>query len=118
MNQLLIAAICSSPALVLEPHGLLQDVKEATCHPSLATSVDEPYRFLISHSSKTLCYSNNVLTAQGPGQAILFSLSIIELLYSRQKALDIAEDLVFDYKPELEEIPEGVNYWESSYHSS
>ena len=36
----LVGAICASPATVLARHGLLMNVKEAVCHPSLLDTLE------------------------------------------------------------------------------
>ena len=83
----MIAAICACPSVVLYPLGLLKDVAEVTGYPSL--NIDRPM------NKKTVCYSHNVLTSQGPGTAIPFSLRIIELLLSQEKAHEISRQIIF-----------------------
>ncbi len=82
----LIAAICASPQIVLQPLGILDDVEFATCHPSVKGAM--------KRSNDLVCFSNNVLTSQGPGTAIPFSLRLVSLLVDHQKAHDIAQDMV------------------------
>lgn len=45
----------------------------------------------MSRSNEIVCYSNYVLTSQGPATAIPFSLRIIELLLNEEKAKEIAK---------------------------
>lgn len=80
-KDLLVAAICASPALVLAPLGLLKD-KKATCYPSfkdkIANYVDQPY-----------VEDGNVVTSQGPGTAMAFALHLVKILASETTANQI-----------------------------
>ncbi len=84
----LYAAICASPAVVLQHHGLLAQ-RRATCHPSRidhlenTEAVDSP-----------VVVDGNCITSQGPGTAIEFSLKLVEMLYDKQKANDVAGPMV------------------------
>ncbi len=85
------AAICASPAVVLQSHGLLEG-RQATCYPSLAEK--------LSGSSKASLASRvvvdkNCVTSQGPGTALEFALKLIELLYSPAKAKEVAGPMLF-----------------------
>ena len=68
---------------MLHPLTLLSDVDPVTGYPGLKSDMPR--------SNETVCYSNNVLTSQGPATAIPFSLRIIELLLNEVKAKEIAE---------------------------
>jgi 4-methyl-5(b-hydroxyethyl)-thiazole monophosphate biosynthesis len=68
---------------VLHPLGLLSDVDKVTGYPGLKSDM--------SRSNEIVCYSNYVLTSQGPATAIPFSLRIIELLLNEEKAKEIAK---------------------------
>lgn len=84
----LYAAICASPAVVLQPHGLLAQ-RRATCHPGRVDQLEntEAVDFRVVKDG-------NCITSRGPGTAIEFSLKLVELLYDEQKAKDVAEPLV------------------------
>lgn len=79
-----IAAICAAP-MVLGKLGLLKG-RKATCYPSFeqylegAQCVDEP----------VVC-DGNIITAMGPGAAMEFSLTIVELLLGKGKAEELVE---------------------------
>lgn len=68
---------------MLHPLGLLSDVDKVTGYPGLKSD--------LSRSNEIVCYSNYVLTSQGPATAIPFSLRIIELLLNEEKAKEIAK---------------------------
>jgi 4-methyl-5(b-hydroxyethyl)-thiazole monophosphate biosynthesis len=83
----LYGAICASPAIVLEHHGLLAG-RRATCHPG----------FVEQLSNKDLVDSivaadGNCLTSRGAGTAVEFALVLVELLYGRDKRQDVAASL-------------------------
>jgi len=83
-----IAAICAAPAVVLQAHGLLGGIK-ATCHPAFHNQIDP------AHLSKdSVVVDRNVITAQGAGVAIEFSLTLVEYLVGRDKRKEVATALV------------------------
>ncbi|KAK8913923.1 hypothetical protein KSP39_PZI024391 [Platanthera zijinensis] len=82
-------AICASPALVLEPHGLLKG-KKATAFPSLCEKLKDP-----SESENRVLVDGNLITSRGPGTTMEFALGIVEKLFGRERALELAEGLVF-----------------------
>lgn len=65
-------AICASPAVVLQPWGLLPE-GNVTCHPNFKTAL--PY-----WGSETSVLNNKCFTSQGPGSAFELALLIIETL--------------------------------------
>ena len=85
------AAICAAPAVVLSPHGLLDQV-QATCYPSLVnkleTAIVNAQREVVSD------ISNKVVTAQGPGNALAFSLTLIDILYGKESYRSVAKEMV------------------------
>ena len=82
----LYAAICASPAVVFQRHGLIDDVK-ATCYPSmledLAHGVNSP-----------VVVDSNCITSQGPGTATLFALKLVELLFDSEKRDEVARAML------------------------
>ena len=85
----LYAAICAAPAVALFPHGLLQG-RRATCHPNfahLASGVDM--------IDTTVVVDGNCVTSRGAGTAVEFSLTLVELLYGKEKARETARGMVF-----------------------
>lgn len=83
----LYGAICASPAVVLEHHGLLEG-RRATCHPGFAngltdkTRVDEP-----------VVADANCITSRGAGTAVVFALSLVERIFGKQSREDVAASL-------------------------
>lgn len=82
----LYAAICASPAVVLQPHGLLEG-KKATCYP--APNLDFPGRI-----EDDVVVDGNCITSQGPGTALRFSLKLVVLLFGQAKRNEIAKAML------------------------
>ncbi|NUF27763.1 DJ-1 family glyoxalase III [Gilliamella sp. ESL0254] len=84
----IVAAICASPAVVLQHHNLFPHAG-MTGYPTTKDAFknwkadrayfDEP---------------NKVITSQGPATSIDFSLKIIDVLLGRTKAAEVAQQLV------------------------
>ena len=86
----LVAAICAAPALVLEYHDLFP-VGNMTGYPGLKEKIS-PAKWM----EKRVMFDPrvNLLTSQGPGTAIEFALKIIDLLVGKEKAAEVAAQLV------------------------
>lgn len=87
----LYAAICASPAVVLQHHGLLAQ-RRATVHPHFVDVLENPeaidFRVVVD---------GNCITSRAPGTAIEFSLKLVEILYGEQKAQDVAQPMLVNY---------------------
>ena len=86
----LVAAICAAPALVLEYHDLFP-VGNMTGFPGLKDKISAT-----KWMEKRVMFDPrvNLLTSQGPGTAIEFALKIIDLLAGKEKAAEVAAQLV------------------------
>ncbi|KAK7401780.1 hypothetical protein VNO78_13543 [Psophocarpus tetragonolobus] len=82
-------AICASPALVLEPHGLLKG-KKATAFPAMCSKLSDQ-----SEVENRVVVDGNLITSRGPGTSIEFALAIVEKLLGRTLALELAKAVVF-----------------------
>lgn len=78
----IIAAICAAPAIVLAPLGILAN-KHATCFPGLERRFDHN----VKHCTTRVCHDGKLITSQGPGTAVEFSIKIAELLMGAQAAI-------------------------------
>lgn len=87
----LYGAICAAPAVVLEANGLLKS-KKATSHPAFSSKLTDQ-----SAVESRVVIDGRVITSRGPGTAMEFALNIVEKLFSRVKAQEVAEAMVFDY---------------------
>ncbi|GAA0140761.1 hypothetical protein LIER_35281 [Lithospermum erythrorhizon] len=83
------AAICASPALVLEPHGLLKG-KKATAFPALCDKLSDA-----SEAENRVVVDGNLATSKGPGTTMEFALAITEKFFGRTKGLELAKVMVF-----------------------
>jgi len=84
----LLASICASPAVVLGPAGLLNGHK-AVCYPGAEVNAPD-----FEFSDQRVCVDGNLITAQGAGCAIEFSLAIIEHLYDKEMKDQIQKALI------------------------
>ena len=79
-----VSAICAAPS-VLAAHGLLEG-REATCHPDFEPKMKGA---VLTHNSVTA--ADNIITGQGLGAAIPFSLELIRTLVDEETAQRIAD---------------------------
>ena len=84
----LYAAICASPAVVLQHHRLLEGTK-ATCYPSLQKELNQK-----NVSIDRVVVDGNCVTAQGPAIAIEFALKLVELLCGVAKRDEVAKAML------------------------
>eukprot|EP00276_Gloeochaete_wittrockiana_P009910 CAMPEP_0184656592 /NCGR_PEP_ID=MMETSP0308-20130426/16612_1 /TAXON_ID=38269 /ORGANISM="Gloeochaete witrockiana, Strain SAG 46.84" /LENGTH=202 /DNA_ID=CAMNT_0027093779 /DNA_START=181 /DNA_END=789 /DNA_ORIENTATION=- len=91
----LIAAICASPAVVFGTHGLL-DGKQATGYPAdrFNAALKERGTTVLERPVVT---DGKIMTSKGPGTAMVFAVSLIDALYGKEKAKEVAAGLLIDY---------------------
>jgi 4-methyl-5(b-hydroxyethyl)-thiazole monophosphate biosynthesis len=80
----LYGAICASPAVILEHHGLLQD-KKATCHAGFAGKLKNQ-----ETAESRVVVDSNCITSRGPGTAVEFALQLVEELFGLEKRKEVA----------------------------
>ncbi len=83
----LYAGICAAPAVVLQPHGLLEN-KLATCHPGFADQLKNR-----DQSRSKVISDGNCITSRGAGTAVEFALALSERLYGKQQLEEIKSGL-------------------------
>lgn len=81
----LVAAICAAPT-VLVAAGVMEN-KRATIYPGMERELPYP-------RGGRVVVDGNIVTSQGPGTAIEFSLRIVEILAGRDRAAAIKKSLV------------------------
>ncbi|MGQ9561357.1 MAG: DJ-1 family glyoxalase III [Candidatus Oleimicrobiaceae bacterium] len=84
----LYAAICAAPVVVLQHHGLLAG-RRATAHPSFADRLEDQ-----SAVAERVVVDGTCITSRGPGTALEFALTLVELLYGKEHALQVARPMV------------------------
>ncbi|MDU7226235.1 MAG: protein deglycase YajL [Cronobacter sakazakii] len=86
----IVAAICAAASTVLVPHELFP-IGNMTGFPALKETIPDD-----QWQDKRVVWDPrvNLLTSQGPGTAIDFALKIIDLLVGREKAHEVAGQLV------------------------
>lgn len=82
------AAICASPVVVFQHHGLL-DSRLATCHPLFVGELEN--REMVE---SRVVVDGTCITSRAPGTAIEFALKLVEMLYGREKADEVALPMV------------------------
>ena len=92
-NQVLankpVAAVCAAPK-ALASAGLLEG-KTVTCYPG---SLNDSGLKNTHISSSAIEIDGNVITSRGPGTAMDFALTLIELLKGKQKRDEVEQQLV------------------------
>ncbi|WP_294587393.1 DJ-1 family glyoxalase III [uncultured Bacteroides sp.] len=79
-----IAAICAAP-MILGKLGLLKG-KKATCYPGF-----EQYLEGAECTGNPVERTGNIITGKGPGSAMEFALTIVELLQGKEKVQELKE---------------------------
>lgn len=83
----LLGAICASPAVVLEPKGILTGIN-ATCHPACSSPLGDRY------NGKRVSVTDNIITSQGPETAMEFALKLVELGLGKSKKDEVAKPII------------------------
>ena len=84
----LYAAICASPELALNTHGLIGK-KRATCHPGVAAGLAKNPAI-----KERVVTDGNLTTSRGPGTAIEFALSLVAQLCEENIATEIGKGML------------------------
>lgn len=82
------SAICASPAVVLEHHGLLEG-KKATAYPGYSDSLSNQEAV-----ENRVVLDGKCVTSRGPGTAIEFALKLIEVLLDKEQAANVAAPML------------------------
>jgi 4-methyl-5(b-hydroxyethyl)-thiazole monophosphate biosynthesis len=85
----IVAAICAAPAAVLAPLGIL-DGKKATCYPGC----ESDFKGKTAHVRDRVVVDGNIITSQGPGTALEFSIEIVRQLVGKETADDIRDKML------------------------
>ncbi len=85
-----VAAICAAPTILGEM-GLLKG-KRVTCHPVVEQEITAAGAVLTRLPATV---DGNIITGQAAGSAQTFALKLIEVLNGKEKAEEIAENIVY-----------------------
>mmetsp|Transcript_88382 Transcript_88382/g.225022 ORF Transcript_88382/g.225022 Transcript_88382/m.225022 type:complete len:188 (-) Transcript_88382:48-611(-) len=82
------AAICASPAVVFGAHGLLPG--KAVCYPA------PKFKEILGdkYSDDVVVVDGHIITGTGPGTSLQFALKIVEQLYGKEKAEEVAKGML------------------------
>ena len=84
----LYAAICASPVVVLQHHGLLKGCR-ATCHPDFVDQLENA-----DAAETRVVVDGPCITSRGPGTAIEFALKLVTVLYGERKAEEVGRRML------------------------
>lgn len=84
-----VGAICAAPAVILAHHNLIPG-RQATCYPAgkFMAKIDK-------YVSQPVVQHGNLITSQGPGTALPFSLKIVESLFGTPLAIRLGKEMIF-----------------------
>ncbi len=87
-------AICASPAVVLEHHGLLGG-RRATAYPGFSERLANQQAV-----ASRVVIDGPCLTSRGPGTALEFALALVKTLFGEAKANQLAEEMLAHDDPD------------------
>lgn len=85
-----LAAICAAPAIVLASHQICS-AAQMTCHPAFQQHIPAGQ---LSQQRVAVDLAHRLITSQGPGTALEFSLSLVEQLIDKNTAANVAAPMV------------------------
>ena len=97
------AAMCASPGVILAPRGWLNGVA-STAHPAFVKDLPSDN----ASAEGRVVVDGRVITSRGPGTAIEFALALVEALFGKDKALEVAGPMVL---PPREKAALVANEW-------
>jgi 4-methyl-5(b-hydroxyethyl)-thiazole monophosphate biosynthesis len=84
----LTAAICATPAVFLEPAGVIRGAR-ATAHPAFSDRLSNQ-----SAVEQRVVVDGGLVTSRGPGTAFEFALELVSQLFGPEKAREVAAPMV------------------------
>ncbi|KAF0917005.1 hypothetical protein E2562_016307 [Oryza meyeriana var. granulata] len=89
----LYAAICAAPSLALASWGVLNGL-EATAHPLFVDKFPPE----VAAVDASVVVDGNAVTSRGPATSTEFALALVEQLYGKDKAEQIAKEMLVRYE--------------------
>ena len=75
--------------IIIITKGFLNNV-DSTCYPA------EKFRSTLSRPKEAkVVYDGSIITSQGPGSSLEFSLKLVEILYGKEKSDKLALEMIF-----------------------
>ena len=84
----LFAAICASPVIVLQHHGLIEGLN-VTCYPSMIDQLANK-----DAAEFDVVVDKNCITSRGPDTALKFAIKLVEILFDQSRADQIAKAIL------------------------
>lgn len=94
-KEFIVAAICAAPCVVLHQQGFLKEGQHATAHPKFEEKMGKIFSKEKVVLTKAESDGATIVTSQGPGTAIDFSLKLIEMLFDDKKCEEVCEKIVY-----------------------
>ena len=89
-GKIILAAICAAPQVVFDAPGRkILDNRKATAHPAFSSKLKDP-----SEQEARVVVDGGVVTSRGPGTAFEFALCLVERLFGKGKAEEVAGPMV------------------------
>lgn len=85
-----LAAICAAPAVVLHHHDLVGGAY-VTCHPHFQEQLYAEY--CMAQEAVVIDEHHMLVTSQGPGTAMRFALTLIDVLLGEEKSIEVETPL-------------------------
>jgi 4-methyl-5(b-hydroxyethyl)-thiazole monophosphate biosynthesis len=82
-----VAAVCASPVVVLNAHGLIGQ-RKAVAYPSFVAQLSN------AQANERVVVDGSLITSAGPGTSIEFALAIVEYLVDKATATTLAEQML------------------------
>lgn len=82
-----VAAICGAPS-VFSKAGVLRG-RKATIHPGVKDALIDAH-----YVAERVIVDENLITSQGPGTAIEFSIKLVEVLIGKEKAKEVSAEII------------------------
>ena len=86
----IIAAICASPVVVLEPSGILSK-RNVTCYPGMEKGFSPDVR----PSKEDVAEDGNLITSRGPWTAFSFGMKVAEKLVGQAKSEMVGSQMLY-----------------------
>mmetsp|Transcript_21486 Transcript_21486/g.69502 ORF Transcript_21486/g.69502 Transcript_21486/m.69502 type:complete len:254 (-) Transcript_21486:61-822(-) len=88
-----MAAICAAPAVCLEPKGFLEGFA-ATAHPAFVSELGGSLEEKSDYAPARVLVDTQIITSRGPGTSLEWSLCLVERLFGKEKAAEVAAPMV------------------------